>query len=127
MRRRRRMERGAVKDAKQLLERATKYISKGLEMGAYAAMAGGNLYAERLLKKIRSYLAVSRQRPAHERSLLDRSAKYIVKGLEMGAYTATVGGDLFAEHLLNQIRNCAAEEPKVPTRLNAEGRRREPQ
>ena len=93
-----------VTQAKTLLDRSAKYIAKGLEMGAYTATVGGDLFAERLLDQIRRYRKDTRPRLADAKQLLDRAAKYVGKGLEMGAYAATVGGDLFAERLLEQLQ-----------------------
>jgi hypothetical protein len=98
-----------VTQAKTLLDRSAKYIAKGLEMGAYTATVGGDLFAERLLDQIRRYRKDARPRLADAKQLLDRAAKYVGKGLEMGAYTATVGGDLFAERLLEQLRQFRSE------------------
>jgi len=40
---------------------------------------------------------------AHVKALLGRANKYVGKGLEMGAYAGTVGGDLLATRLLEQL------------------------
>jgi len=92
------------KQSKRLLDRAAKYIAKGLESGAYTDTVGHDLFAERLLEQIRRHLAKARPPLADEKHLLDRAAKYIAKGLESGAYTDTVGHDLFAERLLEHVR-----------------------
>lgn len=99
------MAQKTLQQAKDLLKQSTKYIAKGLEMGAYASTVGGDLFAERLYEQINRFLKASTSRVADARDLLKRAAQYISKGLEMGAYTETVGGDLFAERLLGHVNS----------------------
>lgn len=89
--------------AKELLQQAAKYIAKGVESGVYAPTVGGNLFAERLYEQINRFAKAKAPRLADANDLLKRAGPYIAKGIEAGAYTATVGGDLFAERLLNHI------------------------
>jgi hypothetical protein len=74
------------KQSKMLLDRAAKYISKGLEKGAYTDTIGSDMFVEHLLEQIRRNRIKVRPRLADEKHLLDRAAKYISKGLEKGAY-----------------------------------------
>ena len=103
------MAQNTLREAKDLLKKAAKYISKGLKKEAYTATVGGNLFAERLLKHINSYTKDPAASLADARALLQRAAHYVGKGLEMGAYSALSGvprsqeGDLAAEKLLNNI------------------------
>lgn len=96
-------------EVKALLERAAKYIAKGLEMGAYTETVGGNLFAERFLKAIRKHLTAARPLRTNTKVLLGQAAAYVAKGLEMGAYTETAGGNLFAERLLGQLSDYIHE------------------
>jgi len=113
------------KQSKMLLDRAAKYIAKGLERGAYTDTVGSDLFAERLLEQIRLNRAKERPHAADEKHLLERAAKYIAKGLESGAYTDTVGSDLFAERLLKHLQERSgggtpADPPKSKARIKQE-------
>ena len=55
-------------------------------------------------------------------TLLDRASKYVSKGLEMGAYTETVGGDLFAERLLKNIDGYMQRSCTIRRRRQARAR-----
>lgn len=101
-----------IKEIKKMLRQAARYISKGLEMGAYAETAGGDLAPARLLKQILAYQAKTRPRAADAEPLLSKARQYISKGLEMGAYAETVGGNLFAERLLEQMRTAFGAPPQ---------------
>jgi len=121
------MAQKTVQQAKELLKQSVKYIAKGLESGAYASTVGGDLFAERLYAQINRFLKASTSRLADARDLLKRAAQYISKGLEMGSYAETVGGDLFAERLLGHINSFTntrsrqhATRKKSPAQLDRE-------
>ncbi len=97
------MTKKTLQQAKELLKQATKYIAKGVESGVYGPTVGGDLFAERLYEQINRFTKAKAPRLADANDLLKRAAPYIAKGIESGAYTATVGGDLFADRLLKHI------------------------